>query len=234
MREGVADLQHVVLRDVLLDLLATEFIASGYDLRHMIRLITSSATYQLASEPNATNAGDEINYSHAIPRRLSAEQLLDTQAQVADAPLPIRDHPPGTRVVQVANTIKEKRRRSKNDIVDVVLEAFGKPQRLLNCECERSDETTLAQAFQMISGPVLNGLLTSKANRLERLAKADQPAQQTLESLYWTALSRPPTANELEAGLQHLAKGETTEAKRKQLEDIAWALMNSKEFILRR
>ena len=219
---------------VLLDLLATEFIASGYDLRHMIRLITSSATYQLASEPNATNAGDEINYSHAIPRRLSAEQLLDTQAQVADAPLPIRDHPPGTRVVQVANTIKEKRRRSKDDIVDVVLEAFGKPQRLLNCECERSDETTLAQAFQMISGPVLNGLLTSKANRLERLAKADQPAQQTLESLYWTALSRPPTANELEAGLQHLAKGETTEAKRKQLEGIAWALMNSKEFILRR
>ena len=219
---------------VLLDLLATEFIASGYDLRHMIRLITSSATYQLASEPNATNAGDEINYSHAIPRRLSAEQLLDTQAQVADAPLPIRDHPPGTRVVQVANTIKEKRRRSKDDIVDVVLEAFGKPQRLLNCECERSDETTLAQAFQMISGPVLNGLLTGKANRLERLAKADQPAQQTLESLYWTALSRPPTATELEAGLQHLAKAETTEAKRGQLEDIAWALMNSKEFILRR
>ena len=115
-----------------------------------------------------------------------------------------------------------------------MLEAFGKPQRLLNCECERSDETTLAQAFQMISGPVLNGLLTGKANRLERMAKADQPAQQTLESLYWTALSRPPTATELEAGLHHLAKAETTEAKRGQLEDIAWALMNSKEFILRR
>ena len=114
--------------------------------------------------------------------------------------------------MQVANTIKEKRRRSKDDIVDVVLEAFGKPQRLLNCECERSDETTLAQAFQMISDPVLNGLLTGKISRLERLAKADQPAQQTLESLYWTALSRPPGTNE--AGLQHLAKAETTEAKR--------------------
>ena len=218
----------------LLDLLAAEFIRSGYDLRHMIRLITDSATYQLASEPNATNTEDETNYSHAIPRRLSAEQLLDTQAQVTDAHLPIKDHPPGTRVAQIANTIKEKRRRSKDDIIDVVLEAFGKPQRLLSCECERSDETTLAQAFQMISGPVLNGLLTNKTNRLERLAKADQPTQQTLESLYWTALSRPPSATELEAGLQHLAKAESTEAKRKRLEDIAWALMNSKEFILRR
>ena len=164
------------------------------------------------------------------PRRLSAEQLLDTQAQVADAPLPSGIIRPA-RVVQVANTIKEKRRRSKNDIVDVVLEAFGKPQRLLNCECERSMRPLAGVPDDQRPGVERPD---DQSQPARALGQADQPAQQTLESLYWTALSRPPTANELEAGLQHLAKGETTEAKRKQLEDIAWALMNSKEFILRR
>ena len=79
-------------------------------------------------EPNATNAGDEIS-AHAIPRRLSAEQLPTRRRR-----WPIRPPHPGSsaaRVVRVANTIKEKR-RGKGDIVDVV-RAFGKPQRLLNC-----------------------------------------------------------------------------------------------------
>lgn len=218
----------------LLDFLAKELVNNNYDLRHIIRLITNSSTYQLSSHPNNSNTKDESNYSRTIPRRLTAEQLLDTQAQVVDAHLPIKDHPLGTRVVQIANTIKEKRRRSSDDIVDIVLEAFGKPQRLLNCECERSDETTLAQAFQMISGPVLNGLLTSKSNRLEKLAEADQPNQQIVESLYWTILSRPPSSIEIDAGMKLLKNIKSTDTKRKRLEDIAWALINSKEFILRR
>ena len=94
-------------------------------------------------------------------------------------------------------------------------------------------ESTLPSASQSRAlGVVERSVMDLRC--LERLARADQPAQQKLESLYWTALSRPPTATELEAGLQHLTKAETTEAKRGRLEDIAWALMNSKEFILRR
>jgi hypothetical protein len=110
------------------------------------------------------------------------------------------------------------------------LSVFGKPSRLLACECERSSETTLGQTFQLISSPEMNSLLTTSSNRLGRLLAAGGSDAGMVDELYWAALSRPPSATELERGL-HLLR--TTTNKRGALEDLAWALLNAKEFVLR-
>ena len=84
----------------LLDALAADFTRSGFDLRHLIRTIMASRTYQLAAEPNDTNAGDDTNFSHAIVRRLSAEQLLDSMSAALAAPLHFEEFPEATRLTR--------------------------------------------------------------------------------------------------------------------------------------
>lgn len=120
----------------------------------------NSRTYQLASEPNDTNADDEINYSHNRLRRLSAEQLLDSQTLATGAPLQLKDQPKITRISQVIEGRKHYKPLTSAE--DKFLAAFGKPPRLVCSESERSNETTMGQAFQFVSGPLLNELLTRK------------------------------------------------------------------------
>ncbi len=114
---------------------------------------------------------------------------------------------------------------------DQFLKLFGKPPRLQSCECERSEETTLNQAFQLVSGPLINQLLTAKDNRLGKLIEQSQSPAHWVEDLYWFALSRPPSPREAELAVQNLDKASD---KRTALEDLAWALLNSHEFMLRR
>ncbi|MDB5318638.1 MAG: hypothetical protein JWN40_269 [Phycisphaerales bacterium] len=156
----------------LLDALAKDFVAHKYDVRYMIRLIMSSQAYGLSSEPNATNADDEINYSHAIPRRLTAEQLLDAQHQVTGVPAEFNGYPRGMRAGEIPGVRVTKARKSRPSQADMFLVTFGKPARELVCECERSMDTTLGQAFQLISGPEIASLLADSDNRLTQLIKS--------------------------------------------------------------
>jgi hypothetical protein len=110
------------------------------------------------------------------------------------------------------------------------LAMFGKPARLLACECERSSETTLGQTFQLISSPEINRLLTDPENRLSGLLMAGKSSAEIVTELYWTALSRAPSAKEVAEATELI---ERTPDKRAVLEDIAWALLNAKEFVLR-
>jgi hypothetical protein len=125
----------------------------------------------------------------------------------------------------------ERRRGEKIANTDLFLELFGKPQRLLTCECERSTETTMSQAFQMITGPSLNDLLTTSENRLSKLLTQTKSNQEMIDELYWTALTRAPTAPELGAAAKCLDQAKD---RRAALEDITWSLLNAKEFVLRR
>jgi hypothetical protein len=215
----------------LLDELAADFVKHKFDVRHLIRTIMMSRTYQLSAQPTPDNADDTINFSHALPRRLSAEQLLDTQHQVLGVPAKFNGYPAGLRAAQLPGGSPVRRNELKMAGSEKFLAMFGKPARLLACECERSSETTLGQTFQLISSPEINALLTDKENRLTRLLASGKSNPDLVDELYWTALSRPPTAREAAEALKLI---EHSPDRRTGLEDVAWALLNAKEFVLRR
>jgi hypothetical protein len=213
----------------LLEALADDLITSRYDLVHLVRTIMNSRTYQLAAVPNGTNTDDETNFSRAIVRRLPAELLLDAQCQVLGVWPKFSGYPDGTRAGQVRG-VQRGERRSSGGAGDRFLKTFGKPMRLLACECERSNETTLKQAFVLIGDEGLQELLTSSDNRLGRLASSETSDGERISELCWAALSRPPTDVEQKAAEELLA---STADKLATLQDLAWALLNAKEFLFR-
>jgi len=215
----------------LLDALAKDFVAQKFDVRYLITLIMTSRTYQLSAQPDDSNKDDEINFSHALPRRLSAEQMLDTHHQVLGVPAKFQGYPAGLRAAQLPGGSPVRRNEVKMAGSEKFLAMFGKPARLLACECERSSETTLGQTFQLISSPEVNRLLTNKDNRLTRLFESGKPGAEVVDELYWTALSRAPSPLELGDATRLLDEAAD---KRAALEDLTWALLNAKEFVLRR
>jgi hypothetical protein len=215
----------------LLDALSAELVKSKFDLRHLIRVIMNSRTYQLASEPSGDNADDVINYSHALIRRLSAEQLLDATSQAADVPLEFAGFPAGTRAGQLPGPMPDGRKAKNRAPLDQFLATFGKPPRLNSTECERVSDPAIGQVFQMMSGPVMNDFVSRKDNRVGKLLDAGQSPRTIIEDIYWSALTRAPSAAELNQHERHVNRAKD---KRAALEDVLWAVLNAKEFVLRR
>jgi hypothetical protein len=110
------------------------------------------------------------------------------------------------------------------------LHLFGRPERLLTCECERANDSTLGQAFQLISGELLNRMIAAPENRLGRLLKEGKSNRAILDEFYLAALSRLPTPAEARA---LLAQVEASADRRAAWEDVVWGLLNSKSFLLR-
>ncbi len=214
----------------LLDALASELRTSGFDLRHLVRVIVRSKTYQLSSEPTPSNREDTINYARALPRRLTAEQLLDSLARALEAPVTFNGYPRGTLAREIPGVIAIRRRDQRPSPGDDFLRQFGKPKRLISCECERTTETTMGQAFQLISGRLLDELLRSPDGRIASLATTSLPIADAVTELYWRTLSRTPTEEELARTLELL---DFEADRRAALEDLAWSLVNAKEFVLR-
>jgi hypothetical protein len=214
----------------LLDALAKDLADHHFDLRHLVRTVMNSQTYQLSAAPNDTNRDDESNFSHALVRPLQAEQLLDALSQVTGVPAEFTGQPKGLRAGQLPG-VATAGRSGKATAAERFLTAFGKPDRLLSCECERSDDTTLNQAFQLITGELVNGMLTEKDNRLGKLLASGKGDRDVVEELYLAALSRPPSPREADAAAGMLGRAKDCRAA---LEDLAWGLVNAKEFLLRR
>ena len=219
------------INEPLLEYLTADFIEHAFDLRHIIRVIMRSRTYQASVIPNETNRADETNFSHALVRRISAEPLLDAITQVLDVPVQFNGYPLGVRAGQLPGVAAIRYQEKRPSGGDRFLKLFGKPQRLIACECERSDETTVAQAFQLISSETINGLIAHENNRLTRLLASDRSNAEMIDELYWTALSRPPTAEERTTMVAYLDRADV---RRTAIEDITWALISSTGFVLRR
>lgn len=214
----------------LLDALAADFAAHRFDLRYLIRVILNSQTYQLSCETNDTNRDDVANFAHALIQPLKAEPLLDALSQVLEAPVKFEGFPLGTRAAELPDA-QVGARGSLPGIGPRFLKAFGKPDRLLSSECERGDDTTLVQAFQLLTGGLLHQLLVQPNNRIGRLIKQGKNNVAIIEELYLAGLCRLPTEREKEAALSLITHASN---RRAGLEDVAWSVLNSKEFLLRR
>ena len=213
--------------------LSHKFVQSGFDLRALVRTIVSSKTYQLASQPNPSNREDLSNLSRARVQRIPAEVLLDAQSKVLDVPAQFLGYPSGTRALQIPGVRKVRLRDTFPAAGDRFLATFGKPERILACTCERSNETTLKQAFVLIGDQGLNSQLENRENRIYRLANSEQGDEQCIDELYWTALNRAPTSEEIAGAATLLSSTDGVEGRFLALQDLAWALLNSKEFIFR-
>jgi hypothetical protein len=190
----------------------------------------NSRAYQLSAVANATNEDDEANFSHALVRSLPAEPLLDAVAQVTGVPVEFDGYPLGLRATQLPGMPIARRKQVLGDGFKF-LRVFGKPERLLNCDCERNDNTTMAQALQFITGPLVNRGVSESDNRLGRLLKAGKSNREIIDELFLASLCRPPREAERSA---LVARVERAADRRGALEDVLWALLNSKEFLLRK
>lgn len=214
----------------LLDALAQDLAEHKFDQKHLIRAIMNSRTYQLSAIPNATNKEDETNFSHTVVRSLPAEALLDAISQVTGVPATFVGYPVGTRAAQIPSLPSLSRKEALEGGMKF-LRQFGKPERLLSCDCERSDNTTLAQALQMMTGPLMHRSLSEPDNRLGKLLKAGKSNTEIIEELFLASLCRGPNDRERSAIAARL---ESATDRRGALEDVLAALLNSKEFLLRK
>jgi len=200
----------------LLEALARDFIDHGYDLHHLIRRITSSRAYQLSSVPTPGNREDDMAYSRYYPRRLTAEQMLDSIAQSTGVPEKFRSLYPGTRAAQLPEP----------EIESYFLEVFERPSRQI--VCERKQTTTLNQALHLISGDTIHNKITDSNGALARMLDAGRPPDEIVEDLYLSTVSRYPDAEERKLASAAISRAGNP---RKGLEDVYWALLNSKEFL---
>jgi len=204
----------------LLDALTDEFRREGMRLRPLAATIMKSRTYALGSETNPTNGDDEANFSHAVIKLNPAEVLLDSAGQALGKLDQFPRAPATARATQLPGL--------QNG--GTFLKTFGKPDRLLTCECERSDTTTLAQAFQLINGEAIREKIEADDNRIGRLLRSNARDEMIAEELALAILNRNLTASETFDILGHVARAKS---RRKGWEDAAWVLLNTKEFLLR-
>ncbi len=184
----------------LLDRLATEFIASDFNVQDLIKTICKSRTYQHSITTNTWNADDEVNYSHAVARRLPAEVLFDTIHRALGSPSRLPGLPAGARAVQLVDAnIPES---------GTFLELFGRPPRESACECERANNMLLGPVLNLVNGPVLANALADPANRIGKLLAAGKDDRQLIDELYTAILCRQPTSEELKSGLAALQGNE--------------------------
>lgn len=207
----------------LLDYLASQLVRNGFHIRDLVRIIMNSRTYQLSAVPNETNRNDQTAYSRALVRRLPAEVILDMQSDVLGLPASFVGYPEGIRAVQIPGVQRKRPRDEPPRIGDRFLKTFGKPERILACDCERSNETTLKQVFVLI-GDGLNERLADPANRLHQLADSARSDREVIEELYWSALCRPPTEIERAAAIQSI---EQLAKKPSTFSDIGKALLRA-------
>jgi hypothetical protein len=202
----------------LLDDLARQFVEHGYSQKWAIRTIMNSRVYQLSSRSNEFNKSDELYNSHATTRLLAAEQLLDAICAVTDVSESFKDAPAGTRATELPEPPSD----------NYFLKIFGQPQREMACQCERSSESNLSQALQMINGPVVHNKLRDDKGRIAKMLAEQKTDDEIIAALYFAAVARPPAAEELAAAKQHIA---SQSDRRQALEDVGWAVLNSKEFL---
>ena len=212
---------------------AKYLVDEKYNIKSLIRTILLSESYQRSSETLPENAGDSRYYSRYFPRRLMAEVLLDAVSQVTDVPTefnkiiypgadvkPTDVYAKGTRAIQLHDSAVES----------YFLQTFGRNQRRITCECERSDEPSMVQVLHISNGTTVNSKLAIAENRLAKWLKEARTDKELIEEVFLTSLCRFPTQHESD-GISALLAESPAEERRIVLEDVVWGVVSSREFL---
>jgi len=212
----------------LLAYLEKELVGARYDLKHLYRLILNSKTYQLSSIPKSRRPEAAANFAQYPLRRLEAEVLIDALDQITGTtekyssaiPEPFTFIPENMRSIALPD----------GSITSSFLEMFGRPPRDTGMEAERNNRPTADQRLHLLNSSHIQRKI-EQSPRLRTLLQAKAGPRETVNNLYLTILSRFPTDEELKAigayAPAGAGKGGTVAM------DVAWALINSAEFLYR-
>lgn len=205
----------------LLDELAKDFEEQGYDLKKLIRRITTSYVYGLSSSPNERNVTDTRYYSRYYRQRLRAEVLLDAVVEITGVSESFDAMPPDSSAKQIWT----------HRVDSLFLDAFGRPDPNQDPPCERTTDTSIVQALHLMNSERLARKITSDKGRVSQLAATEKPPAEIIEELYLRIYSRKPTDKEQELCQALFGKPDTD--RKQTIEDLAWALLNTPEFVFK-
>ncbi|MCX7664079.1 MAG: DUF1549 and DUF1553 domain-containing protein [Gemmataceae bacterium] len=201
----------------LLQTLGKKFTEYKYDFKKLVRDICTSRTYQLSTKPNPSNEFDTRNFAKQSVRRIRAETLLDIISQVTETKNKFPGLPLGARAVQIVD----------GNVSNYFLTTFGRATRESVCSCEVKLEPTLSQSLHLLNGDATTNRIRQGGLINKRLAEK-VPIEKIIEELYLRSLSRKPSAKEME---KLMAAINADPDKTRSLEDVFWALMNTREFM---
>jgi hypothetical protein len=202
----------------LLDALAKDFIAHKFDVKHLLRTICNSRTYQLSSVPNEFNRHDRQNHARYYGKRLIAEVFLDAVDQVCETRTKFNKMSRQSRAVDLPH----------EGFGSYFLDVFDRPPRSSACECARSTGASLPQVLHLANSSEIEDKIAEGNGRVARLVQGKTPPEKAIEELYLAALARFPDEGELKRALVHVTRQKD---QRRGLEDLVWALLNTREFM---
>ncbi len=175
----------------LLDHLTRQFVDSGFDVQALMKSICKSRTYQLSVATNQWNDDDNLNYSHAVPKRLPAEVLYDSVYTVTGAKMQIPGVPEGTRAAAIPD--------SGVELKDGFLASLGRPVRESACECERSSDLQLGSVMALMNGQTVSSAISQEGNAISELVKNVEDDRQLVDQIFLRILNRSATKQEIDA-----------------------------------
>ena len=202
----------------LFDELGRKLVEYKFDFRRLVRDICTSNAYQRSSATNETNAHDGRNYAHAVIRRVPAESLLDCISQVTNSPDKFTGLPMGARAVQIAD----------GKTSNYFLTTFGRAPRATVCDCEASTDPSLSQALHLLNGDSVTSKIVRGKLIKSWLTEEKMTPTEVIDRIYLRCLTRKPTEEESK---ELTAKIASEENKTNALEDVFWAVLNSREFV---
>ncbi len=206
-------------------------VKNNFDLKALMKVILQSAAYQRSSQPLPENKDEKRFYSRYYPRRMMAEVLLDSISQVTEVPDEFTKfyepnpqktdfYPKGTKAIQLYDS----------SVISYFLKTFGRNERMITCECERTEEPTMIQVLHISNGDTINNKLKAKESRVTKLLETKKTDKELIADIYMLCLSRKPTTEE-ETKLAELLSETPKAEKRQAIEDLFWGVLSSREFL---
>ena len=200
----------------LLDELSKKFTEYNYDFKKLVRDVCNSRIYQLSTKTNVSNESDTRNFARSHLRRLRAEVMLDVISQATSTKNKFQGLPLGAKAIQIAD----------GRVSNYFLTTFGRAKRETVCSCEVVMEPSLSQALHLLNGDTTNNRI-KQGKVVDTSLKEGKKPDQIIDELYLRCYSRKPR----EAEKANLLASLDMSNPREGLEDVFWALLNSKEFI---